>query len=383
MNGMDRRSFLRTSALGLAAAAVYVEVPTLARAEESGSLVPLSRRPPNYESVRSTFTTRITPLEKFYLRHHFDAATVDARAWRLEVKGLVEKPLSLSLADLEAMPQTTVEAVLQCAGNGRGLLDPRVPGVQWRFGAMGNARWTGVRLADVLARAQPREGAAFLRYLGAEKPTMTTTPPFVRAIPMAKALHPDTLLALKMNDRPLTSGHGAPARIAVPGWVADDWMKYVVELEVRADEPPDFYYATAYRYPTTPGAPGAPIPADQMKPMTTLPVKSLIGSLEPGQVLRAGRREVVGVAFSGDRGIGRVDVSVDGGSTWLETALEGPSTPYGFRVFRLPWKAGPGRHVVLSRATDGAGATQPASPVWNPSGYLYNAIDRVDVEVRS
>jgi sulfite oxidase len=382
MSGMDRRSFLKTSALGVAAAAAYVEVPTFARAEGQGTLVPLSRRPPNYESVRSTFTTRITPLDRFYLRHHFDAAQVDARAWRLEVKGLVETPLSLSLADLEAMPQTTVEAVLQCAGNGRGLFEPRVPGVQWRFGAMGNARWTGVRLADVLARAQPKEGAAFLRYLGAEKPTMTTTPPFVRALPMAKALHADTLIALKMNDRPLTPGHGAPARIAVPGWVADDWMKYVVELEVRADEPPDFYYATAYRFPTTPGAPGAAVPAEQMKPMTTLPVKSIIGSLEPGQVLPAGKHDVVGVAFSG-QGIGRVDVSVDGGSTWHEATLEGPSTPYGFRVFRLPWKPGPGKHVVLSRATDGAGATQPETAVWNPSGYLYNAIDRVDVEVRS
>jgi DMSO/TMAO reductase YedYZ molybdopterin-dependent catalytic subunit len=383
MSRMDRRSFLRTSALGVAAAAVYIEVPTLARAEESGTLVPLSRRPPNYESVRSTFTSRITSLDRFYLRHHFDAVKVDARAWRLEVKGLVEKPLSLSLADLEAMPQTTVEAVLQCAGNGRGLFEPRVPGVQWRFGAMGNARWTGVRLSDVLARARPKDGAAFLKYHGAERPTLPTTPPFVRAIPMARALHADTLIALQMNGKPLTPGHGAPARIAVPGWVADDWMKYVVELEVRADEPPDFYYATAYRYPATLGAPGAPVPADQMKPMTTLPVKSLIGSLEQGQVLRAGKREVAGVAFSGDQGIGRVEVSVDGGATWLDAALEGPSTPYGFRVFRLPWKAAPGRHVVLARATDNAGVVQPHAPAWNPSGYLYNAIDRVEVEVRS
>ncbi len=383
MSGMDRRSFLRTSALGVAAAAVYVEVPTLARAEGSGTLVPLSRRPPNYESVRPTFTTRITPLDRFYLRHHFDAATVDAKAWRLEVKGLVERPLSLSLADLEAMPQTTVEAVLQCAGNGRGLFEPRVPGVQWRFGAMGNARWTGVRLADVLARARPKEGAAFLRYHGAERPTLPSTPPFVRAIPMSKALHPDTLVALKMNDRPLVPGHGAPARIAAPGWVADDWVKYVVELEVRADEPPDFYYATAYRYPTTLGAPGAPVPPELMKPMMALPVKSLIGSLAPGQVLRAGRREIVGGAFSGDPGLGRGEVSVDGGATWAQAALDGPPTPYGFRVFRLPWKAEPGRHAVLARATDNAGGVQPASPAWNPAGYLYNAIDRVDVEVRS
>jgi len=383
MKKIDRRSFLKTSALGVAAAAVYLEVPTLAHAEGSGSLIPMTRRPPNYESVRSTFTTRITPLEKFYLRNHFDVARVDPKTWRLEVKGLVEKPLSLTLADLERMPQRTVEAVLQCAGNGRGLFSPRVPGVQWRIGAVGNGRWTGVRLGDVLARARPKDGAAHLKYHGADKPVMTTTPAFVRAIPMEKALHPDTLVALRMNDRPLSPGHGAPARLIVPGGVADDWMKAVVELELRADEPSDFFYATAYRYPVTPGAPGAPVPADQMKPMTRLNVKSLIGSLEPGQVLRPGRHDVIGVAFSGEGGIARVEVSLDDGTSWQDAKLEGPSTRYGFRVFRHAWKAEPGRHVVLARATDGAGATQPATPVWNPAGYLYNAFDRVEVEVRS
>jgi sulfite dehydrogenase len=165
--------------------------------------------------------------------------------------------------------------------------------------------------------------------------------------------------------------------------VADDWMKYVVELEVRGDEPSDFYYATAYRFPETPGAPGAAVPAAQMKPMSRLNVKSVIGSLEPGQVLRAGHHDVVGVAFSGEAGIARVEVSLDGGATWAEAKLEGPSTPYGFRVFRHAWSAAPGRHVVVARATDTAGATQPETAVWNPAGYLYNAQDRVDVEVRS
>jgi DMSO/TMAO reductase YedYZ molybdopterin-dependent catalytic subunit len=381
---IDRRSFLKNSAVGLAAAAWWLETPSLARAAGKGELVPLSGRPLNYESVRSTFTTRITPVERFYLRNHFDVPTVDVQAWRLRVGGVVEKPLSLSLADLRKLPQTTVEAVLQCAGNGRALLRPRVPGVQWRFGAMGNAKWGGVRLRDVLGLAKPRGEAAFLKMAGADRPTLSTTPPFIRAIPLEKALHPDTLVALEMNGRPLSANHGRPARLVVPGWVADDWMKAPVDLEVRSDEPSDFYYATAYRFPEKPGAPGEAVPADQMKPMTKLNVKSVIGSLEEGQVLRPGVHPIVGVAFSGEAGIAGVEVSIDGGGTWEAAGLEGPATAYGFRVFRHAWTVKePGRYVVASRATDTTGARQPDEPVWNAGGYLYNAIDRVEVEVRA
>jgi len=380
---MDRRSFLKTSALGVAAAAYWLEAPSLAFAAEAGTLVPLSTRPPNYESVRATFTKRITPLERFYLRNHFDIPKVDLKAWRLHIGGLVERPLSLAVSDLEKLPQVKVEAVLQCAGNGRGLFKPHVPGVQWRFGAMGNAEWTGVRLRDVLALARPKEGAAQLRLQGAERPVMSTTPAFIRGIPLEKALHADTLLALKMNGRPLSPYHGSPARLVVPGWVADDWMKWLTDVEVLGEEPKGFFYETAYRYPVKPGAPGEAIPADQMKPMTKLNVKSIIGSLEDGRVIRPGVHHVVGVAFSGETGIEAVELSFDGGSTWQAAALEGPATSYGFRVFRHAWKAEPGRHVVASRATDAAGARQPDVAVWNPSGYLYNAVDRVEVEVRA
>ena len=381
---MDRRTFLRRSALGIAAAAAWLEVPELASAADDSPLVPLTIRPPNYESVRSTFTTRITPLERFYLRNHFDIPSFDVRAWRLEVRGLVEKPLSLSVDDLRKLPQVTVEAVLQCAGNGRGLFRPRVPGVQWRYGACGNARWTGVRLRDVLSLAGTKEGAAHLHVRGAEKPVMSTTPAFVRGIPLEKARHPDTLLALEMNGEAIPAYHGAPLRLVVPGWVADDWIKWLTAIEVSSEEPKGFFYETGYRFPTTPGSPGAPVPPEQMKPMTTLNVKSIIGSVEEGKVLRPGAQEVVGVAFSGEAGIAGVEVSVDGGETWQEATLEGPDTPHGFRVFRHAWRADrPGRYVVASRATDANGAKQPDEAVWNPSGYLYNAVDKVEVQVRT
>jgi sulfite oxidase len=380
---IGRRTFLERSALGVAAAALWLEVPSLARAAGQPGLVQLTERPLNYESVRSAFTERVTPLERFYLRNHFDVPSVDVGAWRLVVDGLVEKPLSLSLADLERMAQAKVEAVLQCAGNGRALFTPRVPGVQWRCGAVGNAEWTGVRLADLLALARPRSGAAHLQLRGADQPVLSSTPAFIRGLPLAKALHPDTLVALGMNGRPLSENHGRPARLVVPGWVADDWVRNLVHLEVRADEPKGFFYETAYRFPVSPGAPGAPVPADQMRPMTKLNPKAILGSLDDGQVLGRGGHEVIGVAFSGEAGIAQVELSFDGGKSWSRATLDGPATPYGFRVFRHGWKPGrPGRHTVAARATDTAGVTQPEVAVWNPGGYLYNAPDRVEVEVR-
>ena len=381
---LDRRRFLQSSLASAAAATWWLKVPSLAYAAKgSAELIRRSERPPNYESVRSAFTTRITPLDRFYLRNHFDIPKVDVAKWRLNVRGLVEKPLSLTLADLERMPQVTVEAVLQCAGNGRGLLKPQVPGVQWQYGAMGNAQWTGVRFKDVLALARPKQDAAFVQMQGAERPMMDTTPQFIRAIPVAKALHADTLVALKMGGKPLAPNRGRPARLVVPGWVGDDWMRYLADVELRADEPTAFYYNPGYRFPVTPGPPGAPIPADQMTPMTKVNVKSVLGSLNDGDRLRPGTHELVGVAFSGEAGIDHVEVSLDGGKTWTAAKLDGPATPYGFRVFRYPWKAEAGTHEIACRATDTAGATQPEVPVWTPGGYLNNAIDRVRVEVQA
>ena len=375
---MERRTFLGGSAAALA----MLRVPRLARAGAGEqTLLELTSRPANYEAVRDTFTTRITPLERFYIRNHFDAPA-DLTAWKLDVSGLVDKPRAFSLAELAKLPQVTVEAVLQCAGNGRGLFTPRVAGVQWRWGAMGNATWTGPRLGDVLAAAGVKKDAKHVQLQGLDKPTVDQTPAFIRGIPIGKARHRDTIVALRMNDRPLSPLHGAPARLVVPGWVGDDWVKWLGHVEVRADEPKGFFYETGYRFPTTPGPPGQPVPPEQMKPMEKLVVKSLIGSLAGGEQLAAGRPlEIVGVAFSGEARIAKVEITVDGGATWKPAKLEADSD-YGFRVFRYPWTPAAGAHRVASKATDTAGATQPAEPVWNPSGYLYNAIEYIGVEAR-
>lgn len=376
---IGRRTFLGGSAAGLALA--FSRVRTL-RADTGNHLIELSPRPTNYESVRSTFTERITPLDRFFIRNHFDAPVDPQINWKLSVTGLVGKPLALTLAELQKMKQVTVEAVLQCAGNGRGLFQPRIPGVQWKRGAMGNAEWTGVRLADVLKAAGVTKDAKHLQLRGADKPVMGQTPPFIRGIPLDKAMHPDTLIALQMNGKPLSPLHGFPARLVVPGWVGDDWVKWLTEIDVRANEAQGFFYDIGYRFPSPPGKPGEAVQPANMKVMTKLSVKSLIGSISGGARIAPGELELVGVAFSGEARIAKVEITLDG-STWQPAELDAHDSDYGFRVFRKKVQVTPGTLTIGSRATDRTGATQPKDPVWNPSGYLHNAVDLATVEVRA
>jgi len=376
---VDRRTLLGSAAV----VGAGLLLPRDARADVAPGtgLIELSTRPPNYESPLDVFTTRVTPTARFYIRSHHDTPTVDLATWRLAVDGLVDSPQQLGLADLEKLPQVEVEAVLQCAGNGRALMEPRVPGVQWVKGAMGNAVWKGPRLKDVLALARPKAQGTMLQLQGADRPVMTTTPTFTRAVPLSKAQHDDTILALQMNGRPLPRLHGGPARLVMPGWVADGWTKWAQTLTVIDGEPKGFFWETAYRYPTSPGKPGEAVAKELMKPMERLVVKSVIGAPTTGTVHAPGKVEVVGVAFSGGEKIARVDVSIDGGP-WQKAKITDDGGRYGFSVFAHTATLQPGSHTVRSRATDATGAVQPTQPVWNPSGYLHNAIDVVTIEVR-
>ena len=381
---MDRRRFLEA---GLATGA-YALATRLTQAQPATEaverpLLQLSSRPANYESVRSTFTTRITPTHRFYVRTHDDAPTMEPGAFRFSIGGIAKTPLSLSLAELAAMKQVEVEAVLQCAGNGRAFFRPRVPGVQWKRGAVGNAVWRGVRLRDLLAKAGVPADAQWLHLAGADKPVLPTTPAFLRGLPLAKGMHEDTIVALEMNGAPLTPLHGAPARLVVPGWVADGWTKWVTRIDVEKDEPKGFFWETAYRYPTEAVTPGASVPPEKMRPMTQLNPKSIVGSHEDGDRVAPGKQVVVGVAFAGEAGIRSVDVTLDGGKTWKPARLDPQPSPYGFFRFTLDWVATPGPARIGTRATDRKGVVQPEAAAWNPSGYLHNAIEYVSVEVHA
>lgn len=361
---MRRRTLLAAAPALLLARAV--------RAAKGPELEVLSDRPAQLQTPLEWFDRLLTPNDVFFVRSHHGPPRLDLER-KLTVTGLVEAPLELSLSALKKLPQTTVTAVLQCAGNGRAKLSPAVPGVQWMHGAMGQAEWTGVRLAELLARAKPRPEAKHVHLTGADLAPKPSTPAFLRDLPLEQARHPDTLVAWAMNGEPLSLQHGAPLRLVVPGWAGSYWLKWLTRLELSAVEQPGFFVQKGYRTPASPVEPGAKVPAEQLVPVTVMPVKSIIARPAEGAVLPAGRQEVVGVAFSGLAAIRQVEVSLDG-ARWVKAKLEGRGGLGRWQVFRASVDVRAGTTpTVFARATDERGNVQPKDAAWNPSGYHYNA----------
>lgn len=349
---------------------------------DEGKLIVRSRLPLNLEATSSALDHRITPTDSLFVRSHFGAPAVDLGTWEVEIVGLVRRPLKLRLDELGRMEAASKKAVIQCAGNGRGLFRPRVPGTPWERGAVGQAEWSGVRLADLLDRAGVQEGAAHLHFYGSDVPPSPKISAFVRSIPIDRAQDPGTLLALRMNGEPLPLLHGGPARVVVPGWAGNNWTKWVRRIVISREEAPSFYMQTAYRMPQTPVPPGAPAGSVAMVPVTWMNVKSLIASPVQGGSGASGPVEVRGVAWTGRGHVTKVEVKVNDGS-WKEATLRDDPEPGAWRrwAFRLE-SARPGRHVVAARATDSEGEVQPQTPPWNKSGYLWNGYDTVAFEVK-
>ena len=338
-------------------------------------------RPEDLETPLRYFDSWVTPNDAFFVRQHLPRpAAIDPAAYRLTINGMVSKPAQLTLADLQKLPQHTVPATLECTGNGRGFYSPKVPGIQWGRGAVGNAEWSGPRLSDVLKLAGVDTKAAFVEIDGADI-GVAATPDFVRSMPMQKAMHPATLLALKMNGQS-PDIHGFPARLIVPGWDGTSWVKWVVRLTPSAQMSTGFFMNPGYRYPKYSLPPGsAPKPAE-LEVIEGMPVKSSLTSPEDQGKINLGPTVIRGFAWAGENAIERVEVSTDGGSRWHDAQLSSQKLPFAWRLFTLNWTpADPGYYTILSRATDTAGRVQPIVPAWNPSGYLWNGIDRVGVTV--
>jgi DMSO/TMAO reductase YedYZ molybdopterin-dependent catalytic subunit len=343
-----------------------------------------SLRPPDYESPVALLDSFLTPIEHFYVRSHLPVPpALDPAAWTLAVDGEVGSTLTLSLDELRKMPAATVTATIECAGNGRAFYDPPVAGIQWAKGAVGTARFTGARMADVLKRAGVKNTGRFVHMNGADRP-LGTMPDFVRQLPIDKAMHPDTIVALEMNGQPIHPLHGFPLRAIVPGWEGAYSIKWLTHLRVADRESDSFWVATAYRYPTRRGAPGAAVDPRDMAPLTGLVVKSLITRPLDGATVGPGKIDVAGFAWAGETDVSRVDVSTDHGATWQPARLVGEQARYAWRRFEFTFEATrPESYLVLSRATDTQGRTQPMTPPWNPSGYLWNAPDSVRIEVKA
>ncbi|MDH4188545.1 MAG: sulfite oxidase [Nitrospira sp.] len=354
-------------------------------ADEPDRLTVRVARPLDAETPVQEFVSALTPNSRFFVRSHFGSPArewLSDENWQLSVAGLVDRPLTLTLQDLKQFEAVTLTAVVQCSGNGRALHRPKVPGVQWERGAVGNARWTGVRLRDILQQAGVQADGRHVQFQGADRPLVPAVPLFVRSIPVEKALHQDTILAYEMNGRPLPLLHGAPLRVITPGWMAASCIKWLIDITVREDEAQSYYMQTAYRYPTRPVVPGEAIEAGDLKPVDEMVVKSLIAQPQEGASLMPGPVMIQGVAWTGEGSIVQVDVSLDEGRTWEPARLIGEDQPYAWRQWQYLWTAATaGPQTILCRATDDRGATQPEMSPWNPSGFLWNGWDRVNVMV--
>jgi DMSO/TMAO reductase YedYZ molybdopterin-dependent catalytic subunit len=361
-------------------------VPKMARFPEKTDLILLTDRPPQLETPLEYFKQDITPNEAFFVRWHLADVPirVDTNSFRLTIKGHVGRELSLSLADLRSQfDSVSVVAVNQCSGNSRSLFEPRVPGGQWRNGAVGNARWRGVRLKDLLAKAMLKAGAVEVSLRGLDGPIVNTTPPFVKSLQMDKATDGEVILAYEMNEQPLPMLNGFPCRLVVPGWYATYWVKALHEITVLNQPFDGFWMAKAYRVPVVPNYSESPANlAQKTAPISVMTTRSLIASPEPGSRVRAGRPCTIdGVAFDSGKGIAKVDVSTDGGRTWSAASLGPDLGKYSFRRFRYEWApTSRGSRRLVSRASNNAGETQVLQQ-WNRSGYARDVMDPTDVMV--
>ena len=384
----SRRDFLKHIS-GAAAATTVPSILSWALAQgqsvdfpgEDGMIL-RSFRFVDLESPVEHFNTWLTPVPHFFVRNHmFEPTELDPHDWLLSIGGEIEKPITLNLTELSKIETHSVINTLECAGNGRGLQRPQVPGIQWGKGAVGTARFSGPRLRDVLQRAGVKPTGKHVMFRGLDE-VPGKVPPFIRSIPIEKALDADTIIATHMNGSPLPKHHGFPARALVPGWIGAASCKWLTEIKVLEAEFVGNFMSPGYRLPNQPVQPGETVKPEDTHPVAALSVKSVIAGPSDGANLRAGNVRVHGAAWAGEADIEKVEISIDGGATWIPAKLGHDQAHYAWRLWAYDWKpAKTGDYTLLSRATDSQGRTQPSAAVWNPSGYLYNAIDQVKVHV--
>jgi DMSO/TMAO reductase YedYZ molybdopterin-dependent catalytic subunit len=323
----------------------------------------------------------VTPIGLHYLLTHYDIPDVDAASWRLEVGGLVERPLSLSLDDLRRWDAVEVAVTMECAGNGRVHVQPHVVSQPWLLEAVGTARWRGVRVRDVLDEAVVGDGALEAVFAGLDRGVEGgEEQAYERSLPVRELLAGDALLAYEVNGVPLPPQHGFPVRLVVPGWYGMTSVKWLSRI-MLVDEPFDGYQQRhSYRVRQEEDEPGVPI--TRIAPRSLMVPPGIPEFLSRSRVVEAGPCEIAGRTWSGGAEIVGVDVSADGGSTWAPAELgEADLGRFAWRSWRFTWDAVPGEHELCCRARDADGNEQPLEPRWNVGGYVNNAVQRVRVTV--
>ena len=394
----SRRAFLRKTAI---AAAGLTATPLLAKSikmpfangdrdlvtyPQKRPMIRLTTRPPQLETPFSVFNEGvITPNDAFFVRYHLAGipTSVDTDAFRIDIKGSVNNPLSLSLDDLKKFDAKEVVAVLQCSGNSRGFVTPRVGGGQSGNGAMGNAKWKGVPLKAILAKAGLKADAKQVTFNGLDKPVVEKTPDFAKALDIDHAIDGEVMIAYEMNGKDLPMLNGFPVRLIVPGYYGTYWVKHVNEITVINDTLNNFWMNPAYRIPDNETASCDP----GTTPKATVPiarynVRSFLTSLQDGAQIKAGKpSHLKGIAFDGGTGIREVVVSINDGA-WTPAKLGTDLGKYSFREWHAKWTPDkPGNYTLKVRATNNSGQMQQEKPFWNPSGYMHNTIETTQVTV--
>jgi len=323
----------------------------------------------------------LTPIGLHYLLTHYDIPHVDPASWRLEVDGLVGSPLSLSLEEIRARPAVETAVTMECAGNGRALVEPHVVSQPWLLEAVGTARWRGTPVAALLEEAGVAEGASDVLFTGLDRGVEGgEEQDYARSVPLAEVLAGDALLAYEVNGVSLPPQHGFPLRLVVPGWYGMTSVKWLARITLL-DAPHDGYQMRhGYRFRQHEDEDGEPITRIQLRSLMIPP--GIPEFLTRSRVVRAGWCEIEGRAWAGDAEIAGVDVSTDAGATWAEADLGDDSLGrWAWRSWRFTWDAQPGEYELCCRARDSVGKSQPLEAPWNLGGYANNAVQRVAVTV--
>ena len=355
---------------------------------EKRPMITYSDRPPLLESPRSVFAKGITSNDDFFVRWHLpDIPTkIDLESFTIKIDGLVEKEINITLKELRNdFEQVEVTAVLQCGGNSRSAFTPMAGGIQWGSGAMGCAKWKGVRLSDLLNKAGLKKDAHWIGFNGKDKAAYYETPNFVRELELEE-LNDHVIVAYEMNGEDLPYLNGFPLRLVIPGYYSDSWVKMLSNITVTNKYKSLFFMDVAYRVPDNATESETPEnKAKKTKPITNMNVKSIIGYPENGMKLYHNAHLVIrGVAFDDGHGIRQVMISTDEGKTWNEALLKQEDGRYAFTEFRFTYKPTKyGKLNIMAKAINRLGNEQPLSKdiLWNHGGYKYNGIDVVEVEV--
>jgi len=348
--------------------------------DEKKDMRVLTDRPPNFETPLKYFLLDFTPNDVFFVRWHLAGmpSSVDENQFRLVVSGYVNRELSLSLADLKnSFEPVSLNALCVCAGNARSFFDPNVPGAQWKNGAMGNARWKGVKLKDVLEKAGIKNGAISVSFNGLDEPPLASVPDFIKSLSIDHAMDGEVMIAYEMNGEPLPLLNGYPLKLVVPGWYATYWVGMLNEIKVYQEPYKGFWMDKAYQIPenVSNGNESPDALAKKTVPINKIDVRSLFVSPENESTVQQGQPcTVYGLAFDGGDGISSVEISADSGRTWSACDLNPSLGKYSWRKWKYTFVPGRGKIALQAKATNMKGETQPPHQ-WNRSGYMRNEIE--------